>query len=318
MTSRLQRRALTTTAASVLLLAAACSGTGSGGGSGGDESSGQDAPAVAGDVEADGAAREDRAALDDGQARGAAGQGAASSAAQAKATEPARQAVISKGTVSLETDDVADVRFEVQKVVDRHQGSVSSQETTTDDQGRLATARLVLRVPAADFAAVTAAIEELGALTSSTSSTEDVTTRVIDTEVRIRAQRRSLARIEALLAEATGLREIVMIEAELTRRQAELDSLTKQQAWLADQTSQSTITVHVERPDAEPEAEDDDTGFVDGLEQGWAGLVGGLGVALTVLGFLLPFLALAALLGLPLWLVLRRRRGQSAPQPQTP
>jgi hypothetical protein len=313
MTSRLQRLALAATATAALLLTTACSGD-----EGGDASEARDAPAAASEVEAadgQGAALEDARAADEAHLTTTLRNGA-----QRKASVPERQAVISKGTVSLESDDVADVRFEVQKVVDRHDGSVSSQETTTDDDGRLATARLVLRVPAADFGTVIAAIEELAVLTASTSSTEDVTTRVIDTEVRIRAQRRSLERIEALLAQATDLREIVMIEGELTRRQAELDSLTRQQAWLQDQTSQSTITVHVERPDAKPQPDDDDegTGFLAGLEQGWAGLVSGLGVALTVLGFLLPFLLLAALLGLPLWLVLRRRRGQSAPQAQMP
>lgn len=312
MTSRSRRMALAATATAALLLTAACSG--------GDGSDAQDVPAAAGEAElADGGrhAVEDGAGGDDAIASDEAKRGAAAQAAQAKADGPDAQAVISSGTVSLESDDVAEVRFDVQKVVDRHEGSVSSQETTTDDDGHLATARLVLRVPAADFDEVTAALEELGTLTSSTSTTEDVTTQVIDTQVRVRAQKQSLERIEALLARATDLREIVMIESELTRRQAELDSLMKQQAWLADRTSESTITVHIERTDAEPD-DDTGTGFLDGLEQGWQGLVGGLGVALTVLGFLLPFAALVALLGLPLWLVLRRRRNQSAAQPQMP
>jgi hypothetical protein len=96
------------------------------------------------------------------------------------------------------------------------------------------------------------------------------------------------------------------IEAQLSRRQAALDSLESQQAWLANQTSLATITVEIKRTDV-PVAEDDHSGFFAGLSAGWHGLKATTIGVLTATGALLPFLAVLALVGLPLLLLVRRR-----------
>ena len=213
--------------------------------------------------------------------------------------------MISSGTVSLRTDDVAAARFEVQKLVDELRGEITDEETDAGDEVRRS--RLVVRVPADDFDEAVGALEEVGELESSTRSSEDVSTQVIDVEARIRAQEQSLERVEVLFARATSIRDVVAIEAQLTRRQAALDSLKQQQAYLADQTSLATITVHLERTRAVSKPDDDRAGFLPGLADGWHALgVVGTAVA-TVAGAVLPFAVLVALLGTPAWLVLRRR-----------
>lgn len=233
--------------------------------------------------------------------------------------DPASPAVISTGTVSLEAEDVAQTRFDVRKVVDTFRGTLTEQETTTGEKGEMTTARLVLRVPSARFADATAALEQVATLTASTSAGEDVSTEVIDVAARVRAQRRSVERIETLLARAENLQQVVSIENQLARRQADLDSLVARQAWLADQTSLSTITVYVEQPDAKDDEPDDETadGFLVGLNDGWDSFVAGGVVVLTVLGFALPWLLVLSVLGLPLWLLLRRRTSRK-PAPATP
>ena len=107
-----------------------------------------------------------------------------------------------------------------------------------------------------------------------------------------------------LLGRARALRDIIAIESDLARRQADLDSLKSQQAWLEDQTSLSTINVQLSRPGEAPE---DERGFLAGLGDGWDAMKGTTVVLLTVVGAVLPFAVLMALLGVPLWLVLRRR-----------
>ncbi|CAM3767046.1 DUF4349 domain-containing protein [Nocardioides marinus] len=240
--------------------------------------------------------------------------------------EGAREAaIISTGTVSLRADDVGDARFEVQKVVDRVGGQVTDSETRTDDDGEVRTARLVLRVPSAEFTETIDALEKVADLEASSTTSEDVTSQVVDTDVRIRVQRQSIARIEQLLDRAGSIRDIVAVERQLTDREARLNSLLRQQAYLADQTSMSTITVHLQRhPSEEPEEEDGDDGFLAGLSAGWEAL-GTVAVGLaTVAGAVLPFAVLALVLGLPGWLLLRgavrRRRtpGSVAAQPAAP
>ena len=96
-----------------------------------------------------------------------------------------------------------------------------------------------------------------------------MTTQVLDIDVRVEAQQRSIDRIQVLFDNATSIKDIVSIEGELSRRQADLASLQAQQRYLADQTSMSTITLAVERTPAKatkPKPKDDDeAGFLAGL-----------------------------------------------------
>lgn len=227
-------------------------------------------------------------------------------------------AVISTGTVSLETGDVANARFEVQKIVDRHRGTISESETSTGEDGKPENARLVLRIPSADFSEAMEELEGVADLQSSSSGSEDVTTEVIDNRARVRAQEKSLRQFEDLLARANTLQEIIAVEGQISRRQADLDALKATQAYLADQTTLSTITVHLERTTQAEKG--DDAGFLGGLERGWDGLVATTVGLVTVLGLLLPFAVALALVGVPLWLGLRaqRRRRPAAPADPEP
>ncbi len=250
----------------------------------------------------------------DSAVSGYAGQRSASAPADSlSADSPTPQtpamtrSIISSGTVSLISDDVATARREVQRIVDEQRGSVSEENTETDDEGTATYSRLVIRVPATSFATTMTALEKAAELRSSHRTSEDVTTRVIDTDVRVRAQQASLRRVEQLLARADSLKDIIWIESQLTTRQAELDSLKQQQAWLGDQTTDSTITIDIERAaTAHQKKQEADTGFLAGLKGGMSAL-GTFAVALaTVVGALLPFALVLTLCAIPVWLLVRR------------
>ncbi|MCL8025099.1 DUF4349 domain-containing protein [Nocardioides bruguierae] len=227
--------------------------------------------------------------------------------------------LISTGHVSLQADDVDDAVAGARGVAAALGGTVSDAGTRADSDGTAVRADLTLRVPAASF---DEAMEELGSLgvrLDSTASSEDVTTQVVDTAVRVRVQRASIRRIEALLDRATSIRAVVQVESQLTRRQADLTSLLRQQAALADRTSLSTITVDVRRTPAEVVRETEEaSGFLAGLGRGWDGLVALLTGLATTAGVLLPFAVLLAVLGVPAALVVRRlRRRRGTPPPAT-
>jgi len=230
------------------------------------------------------------------------------------------RAIISKGNVQLNSDDVEQAAFEVQALVDKVGGEITDRETSTDDEGEVRLARLVLRIPAQRYSDAFEALEEVANLTSSSSTSEDVTTQIIDIDSRIRAQRASLSRVEVLLGQATSIRDIVAIESQLTRRQADLDSLVKRQAFLRDQTSMSTVTVNIQRTEDVPKKKekDDDSGFLSGLEDGWNALTSfGTGLA-TVAGALLPWSIALLIVGGLCWPFLRRLRGRFPTPAATP
>lgn len=233
------------------------------------------------------------------------------SAGSAKAAAEVRErAVIASGAVGLRSEDVAEARDEVRALLDQLDGQLAEEESRTADDGTLRSVRMVLRVPSGSFDAAMTGLAEVADVVEQTRSTEDVTTQVIDTEVRIRAQRRSIARIETLLDRAETLGQVVRVESELTRRQADLDSLLGQQEWLGDQTSLATIhlTLSAHEPSKKSEDELDEAGFVAGVRAGWGALTDAAVATSTVLGALLPWAVLLAVLGVPLAALLRRRR----------
>ena len=229
-------------------------------------------------------------------------------------TSGTQPAIISVGTITLQSKDVAGARFDLEKVVDSYRGTIADEKTTASTDGEVRLSRVVLRIPSQDFDAAMLDLAELGKVTASTRKAEDVTSQVIDTRARIRAQEQSLERVEVLFARAQNIRDIVAIEAQLSRRQADLDSLKGQLAYLEDQTTLSTITVYLELAPESPKAAtptpDDDNAFVAGLKDGWDALSGlGAGLA-TVAGALLPFAVVALVLGVPAALVGRRVLGR--------
>ena len=165
-------------------------------------------------------------------------------------------------------------------------------------------------------------LEELGEVQERSRNAEDVTSEVVDIEARVASQRRSLARIRELLDQASNLSDVVRIESELADREANLDSLLSRQEELASLTTLATVTVTFYKTDQAPEGGPNALGFMSGLRGGWDAFVSTIRVVGAVAGALLPFAGAAALVGVPAWLVWRRRKsasgGHEPPQPPTP
>lgn len=247
-------------------------------------------------------------AVDDG-ALAFAPEGADPDAAE-KPTGPEAQtrSVISKGQISLHTSDVDEARFELKKLLDQWDATIANEESSADEKGRTDRQRLELRVPSKYFDDAMDEISGLGTLVDRSRNAEDVTTQVIDTNARVRTQKLSLARVQALLAKAKDLNQIISIEAQLSQRQADLDSLEQQQQYLAEQSALSTINLYLSVPDDDEVADEgDDDGFFGGLASGWDSFVASGQNVLHALGAVLPFGLLLALIGVPVWKVWRRR-----------
>ncbi len=226
-----------------------------------------------------------------------------------QAASPLSRAVISTGQISLHPRSIGQARADLLRLVTSWNGTVADEQTNSDDHGRTVDSTLTLRVPTGTFSQAMDQLARLGKVEQQSRKSEDVTTKVIDNSARVRAAERSIRQIELLLGRAEALRDIIAIESDLARRQADLDSLKSQQAWLEDQTALSTITVFLTRPDTISPPTDEARGFLAGLRNGWDALTGTTVVLLTVLGAALPFAVLLCLVGVPLWLVVRRRLG---------
>jgi len=213
--------------------------------------------------------------------------------------------LVRSAQLTVEVDESAAATRQVRTTATAAGGLVVQEQSS--DRGSW----LVLRVPADSLDRVIDDIAAIGKVTGRTSQVTDSTAEVVDLDARVASQQASVARVRALLAQATSIGDVVAIESELARREADLDSLTNRLAALRDQVALSTLTIDLRTPST-PILDDDEraAGFADGLATGWRGLVA-LGTAVAVvLGFLLPFLpVLAVLFGLG-WAARRIVRGR--------
>ncbi len=225
-------------------------------------------------------------------------------------------ALIKTGAVSLESSDIGRVLNRVYALVGTVGGDISSEDTRTDDKGTETRSVLVIRVPVARFDTSLNEIAGFAHLVGKSRNSEDVTTAVADIASRVRSAERSIASLRRLFSKATQLGDIIALESELSRRQADLESLQAQQRSLADRTTFSTITVTIDQPPAglAPKPSDDNAGFLAGIRQGWDAMTATIVAVGHGLGLALPLGTVILLLaGLGFWSVRRW-----APQHESP
>ena len=234
---------------------------------------------------------------------GAAGDGGA-------AVDADRQ-VVTNASSTLTVDDPADGAQQVSRLVESAGGRVderTEQSATGDDEG--AYADLVVRVPADALTDLLDDLEALGEVASVSITRSDVTGQTVDLDARISALQTSVTRLQTLLDQAPTTEALLAAEGALSGRQEQLESLQSQRALLADQVELSTLRVHLQPPGVAPPGGPD--GFVDALGTGWNALVSAAGTAVVVLGVLLPWLLVTAVIAAVVLVTLRRARRRTA------
>lgn len=174
-------------------------------------------------------------------------------------------------------------------------------------------AEITLSVPSDRLDGVLDDLGSVGKVLQSTSSSDDVGSQIVDTQSRLATMRVSVARVRGFLDNAKDLTQVVTLEAELTRRESDLEALEAQLASLKGSVARSPVQVSLTTQPAVIVPPQPATGFFAGLKGGWSAFATSVGVLLTVVGAVLPFAVLVALLGLPVWWFLRRRRVSSPP-----
>ncbi|TFB17884.1 DUF4349 domain-containing protein [Microbacterium sp. 3H14] len=167
-----------------------------------------------------------------------------------------------------------------------------------------------VRVPSDDLPEVIAALGDVGDVLSSSTSKQDVTSISIDLQARIDSTRASVDRLTELMSQSGSVSELIEAEVALTDRQAQLESYEQQLEALQDQVAMSSLQVQLTRENSPTTA--DPAGFSDGLLAGWNGLVVSLNALVVAVGFILPWLAIAGVVILIVWLVRRSRRARRA------
>lgn len=244
--------------------------------------------------------------------------GALSDGAVQSVPESGRE-IVSTANATLEVKDVAKAADAITALAAEHGGYVESTEvgkalavdgTTMPAPADPGYGWISIRVPSADLTAVMDALADSGEVLSSSVSKQDVTSTAVDLRARVDATKTSVQRLTELVAQSASVSDLIEAEVALTDRQAQLESYEQQLASLEDQVAMSTLQVQLTRP--APQASADPAGFGDGIAAGWNGLIVSLNALVVAVGFILPWLGVAAAVVLVIWLIRRALRGARA------
>lgn len=226
----------------------------------------------------------------------------------------ADRSLIITGELYITVDDpIAAAKRAVTIVQDRG-GRIDGRSETSPHDRHGGSAWLTLRIPSTDLDETVNDLRKLGTVDEYRTHSYDVTTEVTDLDAQISTLRASTSRIAALLNEATNISDIIKLEKELDQRQANLESLEAQQRGLNDQVSMSTIELSLT---TEPVIVVDDSprSFWDGLVTGWNGLVSFFTMTVVVIGIILPWVAVAAVLAAVVITAVRVAKRRKSRQP---
>ena len=261
------------------------------------------------------------AAAGGGKEAAAAPAGAPAAAGADAAQLLADRSVIFTAAITVRTGDIGKAVAAVRRVAADAGGLVYDEQVdlTPKEAGKPgnASATVTLKVPPATLDAVLDAVGKVGTEESRSKSSDDVTSKVVDVNARIQAAQASISRLTELLSHAGNVSDLLAVENQLSSRDAQLESLEQQQKTLQAQTSQATITAHLEAtPPVVLAAHAAKTpGFLRGLVGGWHAFVTTVSALLTALGAVLPFVivvGVAAIVALFIRRRLRARRPQES------
>jgi hypothetical protein len=250
-----------------------------------------------------------------------AGDGAVGSAPKiapgdARAAEPVRlapaQAIVYTADLTMRAGDVTRSAGEAKRIVAAAGGYVSN-ENAAEDPGSRPSATVTFKIPSARYQGVLDQLgsSRIGERVSLRQQASDVTQEVADVGSRVKSARATLATFRKLLDKAESVSDIVQLEQEISTREADLESLQARQKSLSAQTAYATVTLRLGGTAVTHHGHKKAGGFTGGIATGWRAFTAFLTGLALVLGWTLPFLGLAALIGLPTWWIIRRRR--SAP-----
>jgi Domain of unknown function (DUF4349) len=206
--------------------------------------------------------------------------------------------IVRTATVDLEVGKgrLNDTINRATEVVTRAKGIYVGSSTSVPD-GEAASGQVTFRVPVDAFEQVLRELKALGTYRGEESSTEDVTGQYVDLNAQLAAWRAQERVYLRLLDRAKSIADVIAVQNQLQQVQSNIERLQGQVDHLEDQSSFSTIQLHLSEPGAsEPAAPPRGR-----LARAWATAVSGLGVmAAAVLVGLVWLAPVAALAGLAL------------------
>ncbi|EPY08823.1 hypothetical protein PAALTS15_02597 [Paenibacillus alvei TS-15] len=222
--------------------------------------------------------------------------------------------LIYEAQLRMEVADYGAVKEKLNRFIALSQGYVlqfSDQETDSERGGSY-----VIKIPAVGFQSF---IDELGKWESISYtrqySANDVTEEYVDLQARLKARRTVESRLLSFMEKATKSEDLLNFSNELGNVQSEIEQIVGKMRYYDNNVAMSTITLDMfQRLKAKRGQALEDafgTQVADTLVGSWDALVKCVKSIVLVLVALLPFLCALLIIGTPIWLIARRKRGRN-------
>ncbi|HZK24148.1 MAG TPA: DUF4349 domain-containing protein [Oscillospiraceae bacterium] len=222
----------------------------------------------------------------------------------------AEQKLIRTASLLLDVEVLDDAIETVSVIVKGVDGFIAKSNVYGAAENR--SAELTLRLPAQQLDAVLDEIKTMGTVRRSSTGSNDVTLQYVDLEARIRNLSRQEERLLDVLAQASTVEDILRVEQELARIRGELEAHTAEFRYLKDRVDYATADVFLYETST-ASSTITTTGLTGVWQRGSTGFIKSINAMLTGLGNLLvflftslPYLSIFALIGVPIFLLVRK------------
>jgi len=177
--------------------------------------------------------------------------------------------VIKKGEIEFETTDLDETKSLIVQTVRELDGYIENDKVVNSTH-RLEH-RLIIRVPADKFDELLENISEgVEKFDRKNIDVLDVTEEYIDVQSRVKTKKELQARYTELLAQATGVDDMLNIEREIGKLQTEIESAEGRMRYLHDRIAFSTLTVTCyQKVESETDKFSFSSELKDGMKAGW-------------------------------------------------
>jgi hypothetical protein len=171
---------------------------------------------------------------------------------QASANQPKPTEMLdTEAHLTIQVEKVSDSSVKLRELVKQYGGTITND--TSSDSGGSTYATFAMRIPADKAEAFLNSSEALGHVTNRQVTTRDVGKEYFDAQLLLQNLEKAMARYEEILGHAKDVKEILTVEAELTRLRGQIEQVKGNLRWLKDRVSRATIFVNLTATHADTE-----------------------------------------------------------------
>ena len=217
--------------------------------------------------------------------------------------------LIREASLTLRATDPRATSNRATKIAEAAGGYLLESELSSVDE-KAQTLALHLRVPEKELDGTLQRIRALGTVLSEEITGQDVTDEFVDLTARLKTQRTLEARLLSLTENTGKLTDLLTVEQELARVRSTIETIEGRTHSLKERARMASIRLTVAAPDqVMASAPQSIASRFGNAFSSAGGLMIDVSEGLIIaLGFLLPFLLLGTVLGLPIWFLVRRNR----------